>query len=132
MATKEEEFKVRFAAIMADIGESGRKDSETMLMMGSLASTMIDSVERKSWKQFKSKLTEGQYSEALTGLQNGGNAAHREGKTKTAYVAQALGASLVASKQHDKDIKEWVKTLDDLIERAITVYRTVPTHRRPV
>ena len=51
MATKEEEFKVRFAAIMADIGETGRKDSEAMLLIGSLASTMIDAVGRKSWKQ---------------------------------------------------------------------------------
>ena len=132
MATKEEEFKVRFAAIMADIGQNGRKDNETMLMLGSLASTMIDSVERKTWKQFKAKLTPGQYSEALTGLQNGGNAAHREGKTKTVYVAQALGASLVAGTQDDKEVKEWCKMLDNLIERAIKAYRTVPTHRRPI
>ena len=62
MATKEEEFKQRFAAVLLDLQEHGRNDPEAMWLLGSLACEIAEKSgkttlhyltddQRKAWQK---------------------------------------------------------------------------------
>lgn len=123
MATKEEEFKQRLAAVLLDLRSAGKDDAEAMWLIGSLAAVLVDKVRAPSWREFKERLTSTAYDGLLRDFQLQGNAFHREGKGRHAYAIQALGMSLIARTQQDPQVKEGGALLDEVIERAIAAYR---------
>jgi hypothetical protein len=123
MSTKEEEFKQRFVAVLQDLQHNGRNDAEAVWLIGSLAATLVDKAQARSWPALKHGLDRNSYDALLRDFQTQGNAFHREGKGKHAYAAQALGVSLIARTQQDTDIQSGNTLLDELIDHAIGIYR---------
>ena len=89
MATKEEDFRERFVAMMQDLHANGGKDQEAMFLIGSLASRLMDRTSAKSWTTFKSTLGSYDRSALITDFEKQGNKFHKDGKRKHAHAVQA-------------------------------------------
>lgn len=124
MATKEEQLKVRLATVLRDLGSEGRKDPEAVLLIGSLASELIDKGKAKSWPALKDSLSAADYDKLLHDFQSQGGALLDAGEGKKAYAIQALGLSLVCRTQRkDFQMREGEMLLDGFIAGAVKLYR---------
>jgi hypothetical protein len=123
MATKEEEFKQRFVAVLKDLQTEGKNDIEAMWLLGSLATQIIERVRQPSWPALKAALTREAYDGLLRDFQEQGNSLYQEGKTKHAYAIQILGISIIAKTQMDQQLKAGEALLDEIIDYTIAVYR---------
>lgn len=132
MATKEDDFKARFIAVMQDLREAGREDSEAMWLMGSLAARLVDAYKAKDWSDFKARMVPPIYDKLLKDFETQGNEFHRNRKVKQAYAVQVLAMSLIARTQKDRDVQTGDKLLDDTIDATILAYRrTKATEPKP-
>jgi hypothetical protein len=136
MSTKEDEFKERFIAILSNARHGLAKDREAMTMVAELASRIVNDARARTWKGFKSRLTQDTYSTVLRQLETDGNILHGQGKLKKAYAAQLLATSLVASTQKDKQVREGTRLLDDLVDITLRQYNESrnyqPVLNRPI
>lgn len=123
MATKEDDFRERFVAVMKDLHENGESDQEAMFFVGSLASTLMKRDNSPSWPAFKSNLKPVDYSLLLSDFEKQGNKFHRDGKRKHAYAVQLLAMSVVAMTQTHRDVTEGNKLLDQYIARLVRAFR---------
>lgn len=123
MATKEEDFKQRFAAVIKDMQQNGSKDNEAMWLIGSLAARLIDAAGKKSWAELKSSLAPTDVAQLLRDFEKNGNALHAEGKKKPAYAVQALAVSLIARTQSDPEVRAGNTMFDEMINQTVQIYR---------
>lgn len=122
--TREEDLKQRLAIVLQDLRDGAVKDSEAMVLVGSLASDLADQLEQKSWTAAKQAMTATAYDALLESFQQRGNDHHQNGRTRHAYAIQMLGISLVCSTQRkDIEIATGEKLLDEVIDRAVALYR---------
>ncbi len=122
MATKEEDFKQRFVAVLKDMRTNGPEDQEAMFLIGSLAARLVDGAGQKSWADYKLKMTPAVYDKLLRDFERQGNAFHQEGKKKHAYAVQLLGISLIARTQKDPEVRAGDGLLDEMIGFLIAAY----------
>lgn len=119
-ATREVEFKQRFAIVLQDLQAGGKNDAEAMWMLGTLAADLAAKLQQTSWSAAKSAITTGLYDELLATFQAQGNAMHQAGQTRQAYAIQTLAISLVAGTQRaDSDIAAGEELLDALVDQAV-------------
>jgi hypothetical protein len=123
MATKDDDFKERFIAVMKNLHSDGQKDAEAMWLTGSLAARLVDKARQGSWTQFKATRTKRGYDQLLADFSAEGNGYHSQGKAKHAYAVQLLAMSMVARYQKDEDIQFGLRLLDELIDRSIVTYK---------
>lgn len=122
MATKEDDFRERFVAVMRDLHEN-QSDQEAMFLIGSLASTLMKKQNAPSWPAFKSNLKPVDYSLLLSDFEKSGNKFHKDGKRKHAYAVQLLAMSVIADSQTHRDVTEGNKLLNQYIGRLVAAYR---------
>jgi hypothetical protein len=128
MPTKEQDLKQRLATVLADLKQNGRDDPESIWLIGSLATTLIDKGKAASWPELKDSLTAEAYDKLLDDFQTQGNALYLAGETKRAYAIQALGISLVCRTQRsDHLMRDGEKLLDSMITGAVAIYRKTQT-----
>lgn len=123
MASKEEEFKQRFAAVLTDLQQNGKDDPEALWLIGSLAAQIIDKVGALTWVEFKRTMGQETYSRLLTDFEKEGNRQYREGDRKKAVAIQAVAMSLVAYTQTSPEMRTGEAMLDELIEKTIKIFR---------
>ena len=123
MATKEEDFKYRFVAVLQDLRGNGGKDPEAMFLIGSLAARLIDRASQPNWAAYKANLSSPAYAKLLSDFQQQGNDFHKEGKAKHAYAIQVLAISLIARTQNDDDVRAGDSLLDEIMGFLIAAYR---------
>lgn len=123
MASKEEDFKDRFVAVMQDLRSNGGKDPEIMFLIGSLAARLLDRAQQPTWAAYKANMAPSVYTKLLSDFQKQGNDFHREGKTQHAYAIQVLAISLIARTQSDPDVRSGDGLLDDMLGFLIAAYR---------
>jgi len=123
MATKEEDFKDRFVAVLQDLRGNGGKDPEAMFLIGSLAARLVDRARQPSWAAYKANMTPPAYAKLLSDFQQQGNDFHKEGKAKHAYAIQVLAISLIARTQNDDEVRAGDSLLDEIMGFLIAAYR---------
>jgi hypothetical protein len=123
MASKEQDFKERFVALLQDLRANGNADPEAMYLIGSLASRLVDRAGRSSWASYKSAMAPETYNQLLRDFERQGNGFHKDGKSKHAYAVQVLATSLVARTQSDPDVRRGNGLLDEMIGGLIAAYR---------
>ena len=123
MATKEEDFKERFVAVLKDLRTNGGKDTEAMFLIGSLAARLIDKANQPSWAAYKSNMAPPVYAQLLSDFEKQGNSFHRDGKAKHAYAIQVLAISLIARTQNDPEVRAGEGLLDEMLGFLIAAYR---------
>ena len=123
MATKEEDFKQRFAVLFKDLQNEGQKDAEAMWLIGSLAARICDSIKQKTWSGMKAKLSQPGFLKLLGEIDADRKALKADGQTKPAYALQALAMSLAARTHADRDVQTGDKLLDRMIDTALLAYR---------
>jgi hypothetical protein len=123
MATKEEDFKERFVAVLQDLRSNGGQDPEAMFLIGSLAARLLDRARQPSWAAYKASMAREAYDQLLGDFQKQGNDFHKQGKAKHAYAVQVLAISLIARTQTDPDIRAGNGLLDDMLGFLIAAYR---------
>lgn len=123
MATKEEDFRERFVAVLQDLRTNGGKDPEAMFLIGSLAARLVDRAGQTSWATYKANLTPQVYAKLLRDFQKQGNDFHKEGKAKHAYAIQVLAISLIARTQNDDEVRAGDSLLDEMLGFLIAAYR---------
>lgn len=121
--TKEQDFKIRFIAMMQDLQQAGGKDKQAMYLLGSLASDLANDFKQTTWTGAKSVMDGKAYSSLLASFEKEGNEHHQAGRTKHAYAIQALAMSLIVRTQTDPDLKAGEAVLDRLIDIAAGLYR---------
>ena len=122
--SRQAQFKQRLISVVADLRQDGINDPEAMALVGGLAADLADALKRPSWTALKQGLTPAIYDELLQSFQKRGNEYHKDGRTKLAYAIQLLSVSLVAfTQRNDADIAAGEELLDQLIDRAATIYR---------
>ncbi|HHB81887.1 MAG TPA: hypothetical protein ENK61_00270 [Devosia sp.] len=123
----EEFFKVRFINLLKDLGENANKDPETIWLMGSLAGSIIEENQKKSWKEFKLSLSKEAFDRLLAALQAQGNNLAEQKKYKAAYAVETLAISIIApTMKQDKHLIKGNRLLDSMIGDAIKFYRAKP------
>lgn len=123
MATKEDDFRERFVAVMKDLRDNGETDQEAMFLIGSLASTLMKKSNAPSWPAFKSNLKAAEHSMLLWDFEKQGNKFHKDGKRKHAFAVQVLAMSVIAPTQTHRDVVEGNKLLDQYIARLVRAFR---------
>ncbi|WEK05331.1 MAG: hypothetical protein P0Y65_03465 [Candidatus Devosia phytovorans] len=129
--TKEEDFKIRLAAVLKDLHDDGAADGEAMFLLGSLAAGLADDLKARNWVTAKNAMTPETRNNALRTFTDQGNLHHREGRAKQAYAIQALTMSLIASTlRADKDIAAGEPLLDTIINAAEARFRKLTPKRK--
>jgi hypothetical protein len=123
MATKEEDFKERFVAVLQDLRTNGGKDPEAMFLIGSLAARLVDRAKQPSWATYKASMNRESYDKLLGDFQQQGNGFQKDGKAKHAYAVQVLAISLIARTQNDAEVRAGDSLLDDMLGFLIAAYR---------
>jgi hypothetical protein len=123
MASKEEDFKERFVAVLHDLRSNGGKDPEAMFLIGSLAARLVDRAKQPGWAAYKANMGRVAYDKLLGDFQKQGNDFHKEGKAKHAYAVQVLAISLIARTQNDDDVRAGDSLLDEIMGFLIAAYR---------
>lgn len=123
MATKEDDFKQRFVAVLKDVHENGKNDPEAMFLIGSLAARLLDRAGHKSWGSYKASMTPQVYAQLLGDFEKQGNAFHKDGKKKHAYAVQMLAISLIAPTQKDPEVLAGDRLLDSMLDFLVASYR---------
>ena len=123
MATKEEDFKERFVAVLSDLRTNGGKDPEAMFLIGSLAARLLDRAKQPSWSAYKANMAPPVYARLLSDFEKQGNDFHREGRAKHAYAIQVLAISLIARTQKDADVRAGEGLLDEMLGFLVAAYR---------
>ncbi len=131
--TPEEFFKVRFINLFKDLGENATKDPETIWLIGSLAGSIIEENQKKSWKEFKLSLSKDAYDRLLAALKSQGNNLAQQKNFKAAYAVETLAISIIApTMKKDEHLAKGNKLLDGMIGDAIEFYRSKPaTNSKP-
>ena len=120
---KIDQLRQQMAAVIADLHESGADDGHAMFVLGSSVAGLCDRGNAKDWMAFKAGIPAADYSRLLTQIQTEGNQRLAEGEHKLAYALQAIGLSLVASRQDDAMVNQGEQLLDDVINAALTNFR---------
>lgn len=123
MATRQEEFKQRFAAVMLDLQEHGKDDAEALWLIGSLACEIADKAGSQTWSGFKQAMSQETYAQLLADFQNEGNRQYTDGDRKKAYAIQVLAFSLISFTQDDAEVQSGGILLDQFIDATVNVYR---------
>jgi hypothetical protein len=124
-ATRNAEFKQRFAAVLVDIQEMSGEDGEAMALIGSLAADLAATLHQPNWSSAKGVVTPQVYNDLLKIFEQRGNDYHKAGKAKHAYAIQALAMSLVAgTMRSDPHLAEGEKLLDTIIDHMVGVYQS--------
>lgn len=123
MASKEEDFKERFVAVLEDLRSNGGKDPEAMFLIGSLAARLVDRAKQPGWAAYKANMGRAAYDKLLGDFQKQGNDFHKDGKAKHAYAIQVLAISLIARTQNDPEIRAGDGLLDEMLGFLIAAYR---------
>ena len=132
MTDKQTELRQRFAAVLADLQEQGRDDGEAMFMLGKLATSTADLADAPSWTALKPRLSKQDFARLFTMIADEGEQFVEQGKTRQAYVLQALAISLVAAQENDPVLTEGAVLLDAMIDQAVVNYRKhaqAPIHK---
>ena len=132
MTDKQTELRQRLAAVLADMQANGRNDGEAMFMLGKLATSTADLANAASWTALKPRLSKQDFARLFTMIADEGEQFVSEGKTKQAYVLQALAISLVAAQENDPVLTEGAALLDAMIDQAVVNYRKhaqAPIHK---
>lgn len=125
--TPEQFFKVRFTKLMTDLGENAIKDPETVWLIGSLAGSIIEDANIKSWTALKAALDTNAYDRLLSAFQSQGNSLAKQGNHKAAYAVETLALSVIApTMSKDNHVAKGNILLDSMISDAITFYRSNP------
>lgn len=123
--TRNAEFKQRFAAVLADIQQTGGQDGESMALIGSLAAELSANLQQPNWSSAKSVMSRQTYNDLLKIFEQRGNEYHSAGRDRHAYAIQALAMSLVASTMRaDPQLAQGEKMLDAVIDRSVAVFQT--------
>jgi hypothetical protein len=122
MPTKEEDFKLRFSAIVAEMQEDATGPGQGLLV-GSLAHQIVSHARRPNWKVFKAGLGRADYDALLQSFRNQGNALARQGAFTQMRAIETLACSLIARTQRrDPEVARDNRLLDGLIDEAIKRY----------
>lgn len=136
MASKEQDFKERFVAILQNVRHGLVHDKEAIAILAGLAVQVLDREQQSTWLNFKRHLTQQSYSQLLKDFEADGTNLMRAGKTKEAYAVQVLASSLIAQTQRDKQVRDGVKFLDELVDMVVAQYReqtkSTPVLNRPI
>jgi hypothetical protein len=123
MPSKEEIFKERFSAVVADTRDAATNPGDKQLL-GSLAARLVDEARQPGWTRFKASLTRARYDGLLQSFQHQGNALARQGQVRQMRVVEVLASSLIARTQaRDPEVEADDRALDALIEDAIRQFR---------
>ncbi len=123
--TKEEDFKLRFATILADMREAGSGDAS---LVGGLADRVVPQAGHDNWTEFKATLSLPTYRALLTTFQNQGNALAKQGAMQRMRAIEVLACSLIARTQvQDAEVLADDRLLDILIDNAIRQHRGTPS-----
>lgn len=116
-------FKQRFATIMIDMGKNVQNDNEMLLLIGSLASSLIAKAQLRTWAELKGALSQEAHDGLLQSIQNQGNELATNGHNKAAYAAEILGVSLITkTMENDPHMVKGDKLLDDMIQNTVTFF----------
>jgi hypothetical protein len=116
--TKEELFRQRFLALVAEVSEPGAVDQSTLTAIGTVARRMMDDAKVKQWATFKRSQTRQLYDATLRIFEKQGNAMMREKKLRTAFAIQVLAMSLIARTQTGPEVQAADRQLDAIIDFA--------------
>jgi hypothetical protein len=130
-ASRNAEFKQRFAAVLGNIHKTSAEDGEAMALIGSLAAELAGDLQQQNWSTAKSVMAPRTYNDLLKIFEKRGNEAHQAGRTKHAYAIQALAMSLIAgTMRSDPQMAEGEKMLDALIDHSVAIYQTQKVNTR--
>lgn len=122
--TKEQDFKIRLAALLKDLQDAGSQDGEAMFLLGSLASDLADDLESPSWTIAKQSMTPYMRDTLLRTFEEQGNRHNREDRLKQAYAIQILVSSLIAGMlRADPVLAQGELLLDQIIDHTERTYR---------
>lgn len=127
--TKEDLFRQRFVALVAELATPGAVDAGTMTAIGAIARRVMDDTKVMSWSAFKRSQTREDYDGALRAFDKQGNAMVGARRFRTAYAIQVLAMSLIARTQADAAVQEADHQLDGIIDFAAA--QRPPTSEAP-
>ena len=116
------DFVAQFHRAVDDLDRTGRSDTETMWLLGSLAARLVTEAHADNWTDLKLKLTPESLEELVVSLERQAGMYETAGKTKPSYVAKLLGFSLVAGRVGDATLQRRDQMLNSFIDIAATVF----------
>jgi len=117
-------FKQRFVVLMADMGTNVHKDPQTLFLVGSLATRLVDEAKKTSWAQTKAALSRDAYDSILETFRVQANQLAAKGDNKAAHAIEIVAMSVIApAMRADEHIAAGNDLLDSMIEDTIRIYR---------
>jgi hypothetical protein len=118
----EADFITQFHGVVDELDQVGRKDNETMWLLGSLAARLVREAKADNWTDLKLRIGPKSLEELVTTLDTQAATYQQEGKIKPAYVARLLGISLVAGHVSEPKLRQRDQLLNTFIDTAAIVF----------
>jgi hypothetical protein len=118
----ESDFIAEFHAVVDALDSTGRKDNETMWLLGSLAARLVKEAKADNWTDLKLRIGPKSLEELVTTLSTQADSYAAEGKVKPAYVTRLLGISLVAGRVTEPRLRQRDQMLNNFIDTAAVVF----------
>lgn len=115
------EFASQFHRLVDELDRNGRRDTQIMLLLGSLAARLIREAGADNWTDLKLRISDRSLKEVVETLDAQAAGYVAEGRTKPAYVARLLGISLAAGRLADPDLLRRDQMLNSFIDAAADV-----------
>src|SRR3569833_3760513 len=118
----ETDFITQFHSVVDELDRVGRKDNETMWLLGSLAARLVKEAKADNWTDLKLRIGPKSLEELVTTLDSQAATYQQDGKIKQAYVARLLGISLVAGRVSAPTLRQRDQLLNTFIDTAAIVF----------
>ena len=118
----EADFITQFHSVVDELDRVGRKDNETMWLLGSLAARLVKEAKADNWTDLKLRIGPKSLEELVTTLDSQAATYQQEGRVKQGYVARLLGISLVAGRVSEPKLRQRDQLLNNFIDTAAIVF----------
>lgn len=118
----ETDFITQFHSVVDELDQVGRKDNETMWLLGSLAARLVREAKADNWTDLKLRIGPKSLEELVTTLDSQAATYQQDDKVKQAYVARLLGISLVAGRVSEPRLRQRDQMLNNFIDTAAIVF----------
>ncbi len=124
-ANRQDFFIRRFFKVMKEMGQNTQNDPEGVWMIGSLAASLLDQSQSRSWAHFKKALTPEVYNGLVESLRKQGNKLAGEGKEKAAFAVEVIALSIIAPTQsgNNEHLSSGDKLLNKRVQDSVDFFR---------
>ncbi|MEO6394849.1 MAG: hypothetical protein ABIO40_02960 [Devosia sp.] len=118
------EFRRRLHALMSALKIS-RRNPKLQALIGTMGLSAVSDAKAQGWADLKQRLGAPGYDALLKAMQKSAADLKQKGVTDGPRALEVLAVSIIARRQHDPELEQPVRVLDDYVEACIATAKRI-------